>query len=285
MLGKLLKHDFKAIFRYWWIIALSTLGSALIGGGSLRFVIDSSTRENISFTMSLLYLAAIFLTFICVLAITASLVVTFILIFYRFYKNFFTDEGYLTFTLPVSRRKLFFSKTLNAFTYTLLQIIVFILSIFIIFTIAIPTELADLSSDFIRFDLFLMGSEVTGIWNIVFALLLLIIFAFLLLYSVSFLHLCITIGSILAKKHKLLASIGTYYVINAAFSILGEIFLIIMMGVISEPLGKIAAAGTSNLSCLLITSVLVMTAAISAALAFTVYCITQHLIDKKLNLA
>ena len=52
---------------------------------------------------------AMLLVIACVMAIIASAVVTELLVFVRFYKNFFTDEGYLTFTLPVSRKDLLLS--------------------------------------------------------------------------------------------------------------------------------------------------------------------------------
>ncbi|MFQ9052505.1 MAG: ABC transporter permease [Oscillospiraceae bacterium] len=49
------------------------------------------------------------------------LLLTLVLMVYRFYKNLMTDEGYLMFTLPVSRSQLIWSKLLVALVWSVLS--------------------------------------------------------------------------------------------------------------------------------------------------------------------
>ena len=68
------------------------------------------------------------LTYIICLA-ALSLCVTLCTVI-RFYKNFFTDEGYLMFTLPVKTSDLILSKTLVAVIWRLISFLFIILSVF-----------------------------------------------------------------------------------------------------------------------------------------------------------
>ena len=104
MLKKLLRYDFKSVLRYWWIAAVSTVGLALVGGWSI------SVFENQKQLPEMLYVVATLAAIVAVLGGVAFAIMTVILLFSRFYKNFFTDEGYLTFTLPVTRTSLLNSK-------------------------------------------------------------------------------------------------------------------------------------------------------------------------------
>lgn len=286
MLGKLLKYDIKSILRYWWIIAISTLGAAVLGGGAMRFMIEFNKIEDPSVILSLTYISAFLQFALCIFAIVASFILTYILVFYRFYKNFFTDEGYLTFTLPVSRKKLFLSKTINALLFTTLQAIVFAVGIAIIFLFISPKYFVEAMGYFSDMFLFIWDEIGSPLWEIVYIILIVVGFAFSVFFGINFFHLCITIGSILAKKHKLLASIGIYYGANTIVSIFGEIFVLILAGVAFEPLSNIANTPVSpNVTYALIALILLMGCAIVATLAFTVYSITQQLIDRRLNLA
>ena len=72
-----------------------------------------------------------------VLSLFTACAVTLIFVFIRYYKNFFTDEGYLTFTLPVKRSTLLNAKTVNAMIWGLL-LIAFIIACAIPFSIISP---------------------------------------------------------------------------------------------------------------------------------------------------
>lgn len=45
MLKKLLKYDLKAVFKYWWIAAISTLGLSVLGGFAVTVLRDTVSTE------------------------------------------------------------------------------------------------------------------------------------------------------------------------------------------------------------------------------------------------
>ena len=285
MLRKLLKYDMKAVFRVWWILAVSVLGVSIAGSFVMRFLFEHEDRMQDSALFmtgfSLFMVAAIFF-------IIASAIVTWLLIYLRFYRNLFTDEGYLTFTLPVSRGTLFAAKTANAVIWSAMQMLLYGVCLLIFFLIAPPPEkgegffnlfifegLADVVSD--------IWKEV-GAWLLVYIVEALLILLVLSVYSASLVHFCITVGSILAKKHKLLAAIGVYYavtmVLNTATQVLRTIFVFSYSGGFYDLLDELPEAMYEPTFALMLGAVVT----VCAALACVMYCVTQNTLERKLNL-
>lgn len=114
MLGKLIKYEFKATARIFLplfaaLLAVSAITRLMVG---LRL----ETPHVISMVLSIMLMVAAF-------------VMTLILTIQRFYKNFMTDEGYLTFTLPVSTGRLIWSKLIVAVIWIVVCSVVAILSL------------------------------------------------------------------------------------------------------------------------------------------------------------
>ena len=94
--------------------------------------------------------------------------------------------------------------------------------------------------------------------------------------------LAITIGSIVAKKHKILASIGIYYLINTVISTATTIIMMLLsFGTISM-FDSYSAYDvyTDTFSHVIILSVFFLYAAIMVA----EFLIINHLLKRKLNL-
>ena len=104
MLGKLLKYDIKALWKMMLPLILSALGVSVVGTIALRIMVEmsrSSVRMENPF--SGLFIASLgMIVFVAVMGLIAFGVISTVFILYRYYKNLFTDEGYLTFTLPVT---------------------------------------------------------------------------------------------------------------------------------------------------------------------------------------
>ena len=134
MLQKVLKYDLRAIFKYWWILAVSSFGASIIGGIGLNLFINAvnSTKDINPFLIIFAFLSML----LGFLAISAFVIGNEIFILIRYYRNFFTDEGYLTFTLPVKRSTLFNSKIITALITNLATSIVMIIDIIIAFAIS-----------------------------------------------------------------------------------------------------------------------------------------------------
>ena len=113
MFAKLLKYEWKSTSSILGILSLCVLCVAFLGGGAMRFLIFCTEKVAMGedpyaipvFLMGLLLVGV-------VLAIVAYAVGSQILLYFRFYKSHFTDEGYLTFTLPVTAAEIFWSSFL-----------------------------------------------------------------------------------------------------------------------------------------------------------------------------
>ncbi len=286
MFGKVLKYDFKYIARFWWIIAASVLGLSVVASLDLRFIIENENTTSIPIT--LMMIAGVFFLFISIIAIFGSLIVTQVFIYIRFYKNFFTDEGYLTFTLPVSRKKLLLSKTLNALIFTTLHTLLIIVSVLIFITLAAPTAgQGIINLDIWKGLIFIIGKawDAVGAWLIVYVLEALVLLVLLQMFSTCLVQLCITIGAVIAKKQKVLAAVGIYYITNSVLSIIlsitSTLFLAGMIGGLVELLmnmSKNAMLATVSLFALLICL------AVASAVCI-VYNMTLNRIERRLNLA
>ena len=107
MLKKLLKYDLKSVFKYWWIAAIASLGLSAAGGFCISVMM--AEKDVPALIAVLIVLTLLF----SIIGIVAFSILSYILLYVRFYKNFFTDEGYLTFTLPVKRSQLLNSKLIT----------------------------------------------------------------------------------------------------------------------------------------------------------------------------
>jgi len=280
MFRKCLKYDMRSIARIWWLLAISVLGLSFVGAITLRGVIALTEAER----FPLLIVLGALVVFACFFAIIAAIVVVEILLYLRFYKHFFTDEGYLTFTLPVSRRTLLLSKTVNALIWTFAQVLLTVLCVVIILLIAIPhTEPGEILFT-LSWGLAFLWGEI-GAWMILYAVEILVLMVLSAAFSISLIHFCITMGAMLAKKYKLLAAVGVYYVVNMAVSLISQILMLVFMFLISNWLNIILETSGVAMQGGIIALLLLIGCAMMASLACTMYFIMQTKLERNLNLA
>ena len=111
MLGKLFKYDMKALSRTLVPLHVAVLVLGLVScvagfAGHTVGESGSSPERNV-------FMAVITLAFLLsMVALFVAVVATFVIVIARFYRNLFTDEGYLTLTLPVTANQIMLSKTL-----------------------------------------------------------------------------------------------------------------------------------------------------------------------------
>ena len=123
MLGKILKYDLKSMGKSLLPLYAGLIGMALILK-LLSFGTDSFSVLQIIYNFMLVFfiifeIGAIFYTFFVAIK--------------RYYKNLYSDEGYLTHTLPVTSGQLLISKVTTSLLYFILTIIIMLLSIMICF--------------------------------------------------------------------------------------------------------------------------------------------------------
>lgn len=280
MLKKLLKYDLRATFKYWWVAALSSIGLSVIGGLSLSLVQSNLAKEHIM--IFLLGTLGIILT---VVGISAFLVSAELFIYLRFYQNFFSDEGYLTFTLPVKRHQLFNSKIITAFIISASTIAVLAIDAFTVFFVHLGAGVFDLAfwSNIASFLGMIFGQSLKtfGAYPIIYVLEILLLIFIVALISMLLVFACITFAAMITKKNKVLAAIGIYYVTNAVISVVVQMiitFAIIGAGSIAIIIPEKAIIGIGALLLLLFIL-------LAAAIALALYTFVLWMLDRKLNLA
>ena len=108
MLGKLIKHEFRATGR----LMAPLFGALLLLAVFAR--VTNQILQQVPNPTRVLYIVSVLLAIVYVLAGLGMMVFSTVLMIKRFHQNFLTDEGYLMFTLPVSVHSLLWSKLLTA---------------------------------------------------------------------------------------------------------------------------------------------------------------------------
>ena len=124
MLGKLVKHDFIATWKL--PAALDVLVIALGIMTGLLIQIIPHVEDSMGVGIFMLSFIGVFY-----IGIIAANVVTIILIVMRYYRNLYTAEGYLTFTLPVKTDMIVHSKVITGAVWMFLSYVSTIISILI----------------------------------------------------------------------------------------------------------------------------------------------------------
>ena len=228
MFSKLLKHEWKANWRLLSILSLAVIIAAVVGTIALRVMVNYGDRlsESNSF-LNLLLLPLGLLVFVSFLALVVYAAAVLFVLLFRFYKNKFTDEGYLTFTLPVTNHQIFLSSAVNMLIWSVISVVLVILLFVVMILIGTST------SGFINMELIRelrslklilpeMAEAYSEILGDSYGILTLISILISPVYNVVLAMTCITLGAVVAKKHKILAAIGIYYGANTVLGILSS---------------------------------------------------------------
>jgi len=216
MLSKLIKYEWKALFKPNLIIFITLLSTTLIA--SLVLIISASTDTYSSFAI----LPILFFYYLLLIAVPVASLIIFAM---RFYKSCYGNEGYLTNTLPVNSSKIVFSKLLTGFIYSFSMTILVILSLATVITSFLAFS-KNLPMDEILFNMSTLPSfkEITNI-----SIPLFLFIMILSLIISSFASISMVIGSIsfgnLWQKHKILGSIVSYVGIYFVMQFLSFIFV------------------------------------------------------------
>jgi len=270
MFSKLLKHELKSQGGLIGFLSLGALGVGVFGG-LLLWLLMNLTKSNMD--APIVAIGSIF-SFMAlagtIFAIMAYMIGIRILLIYRFYKHHFSDEGYLTFTLPASTHQILLSSILNIAIWILVSGIVEFISIALILSPVMIPSIQQASEYY--FSIEGLMYELSG--GTVFLQILSVISIFV--YSLILPLLSITIGAQVAKKHKLLAAFGIGYGLSAAIGIVSGIISIFSL--IGDAAVSVSSDTIYFVFSLLIPSLLYLAIGIGG------YFIMHHLVDKKLNL-
>ena len=225
MLGKLIKHEFKAINRLMIPLHIGLLAVTVVGRFYVQFVMN---RTHIDYTNTSLRmwegLMDVMLISAYVIALIAVYIITWLYVsVLRPRKNLFTDEGYLMHTLPASTSEHIVSKLVVASVWRIADILLIGLSIFImVVNKYIIQDFGEFWHE-LWFGFSYIFDVPAGLGMSAFLLIELIsIVSNLLIF-----YACIAIGHSF-NSHRILASIGVFVGYNIINNLISSIFTAIV---------------------------------------------------------
>ena len=283
MFGKCLKYEFRATKRQLVPLFIAMLGVSVLAGifyGIGDRLPSSEDSFALSAVSNLLYGL---LVFALLALIVAVVVVAFIMIIRRFYTSFFTDEGYLSFTLPVTVNQHIFSKFTTAYVWQVISFISAFVCIFIMALVAALVTILTGGSDVVTEEstteslnslellLQMLGIE-AGPEFIPTVITLSIIYLVLsLAVAIFMVYLSISFGCMLAKKHRVICGIASFYVIYLIFTAITRV---------AQSILSVTSVSAYNT----IITTLIVYNVIAVIKILVCYIGTKWILTKKLNL-
>ncbi len=286
MLGRLIYHEWKDTWKLMTIlngavIVLSVLGVIFAATGNITDVFKRNDAGSV--WMFVMYVSFVM---VYVLGIIALSVGTTLYFYVRFYRNLYTDQGYLMHTLPVTAHELILSKALIAFIWKVIGVLVMSIGIgSIIVSFAATTgeffreimpygrEMFDEYVDMVYdgnaglFFLYIIVMLITGIGG--------------LIYSIFMGYASISLGQ-QAKKNKVLSSVGIFFGINIAVSMatnmINQFIMLFTVRLSAKEAFRPGRFGSASIGISLLMGIIVY------VLAVLFYMISYRIMDKRLNL-
>ncbi len=210
MVGKLIKYDFASFLRLLLPVQLIVIGIAAVNRIIQFFEGKGGPTYNIVFVSSIVLLS---------IACVVALVMCFVIAIVRFYQGMYSNEGYLSHTLPVTAADHLWSKLLVSMIFEVGTVFAIFIALNVATAGEVGVELYKAGGYLLK-DAF---SHIHGhliLFIVEFIVLLLVAQAsqFLLIYF------CISIGQLVNRK-KILLAFGVYFGIY----IVGQIFATILI--------------------------------------------------------
>lgn len=268
MVKKLFKHEFLAYARVMTIVyvILFVIASA---SRIIQIFEDNSMAYDIVSTISYItYGVSIF----------AVLAFGFVFVIVRFYKNMFTFEGYLSFTLPVTSAQHIWVKSITALCFGCMTLIAVFLSGCIITAGEVLVEIFK-AAGYIWEKVFEIAKYHTVLVTVE-GVILILVFTFT---SYLLCYMFISIGQ-LFKKNRILAAVGAYFVYYIITQIISAIFLIVVSEVVpSSVLVKISEYVEQHPYVTIHTGIWGMSL-LAGLFALICFLVVRAITTKKLNL-
>lgn len=270
MVKKLLKYELSYYIKTLMMVLPITL---LIGVCNLIL----SPLKDLDYPLSLLYYLSFTLLYIGVLISTIAPIVISVI---RFYKNFYSNEGYLTFSLPVSNHLHLLTKLIASTIASLAGAIVSIITVLIASINGL--EVLEVFLDLFRS--IMPGLAGLGVINIIFYVIEIIILVLLATFSAPLLYYtCISIGQ-LGKKNRILLAVLVYYGFTVAsqvlFSLLTVFSLVLGVNGLFDGIGQFF----TNNPIAAIHIILIVLIILQAGLGTLFYFVNYKIMTHKLNL-
>lgn len=288
MLKKLMKHDFRALSRTLFPLQIGILGGGLVAtlltALTIRLGQNSANTGGSALLRQLIMGVSATTSVLIGVAIMASALVTLLLICYHFYRSFLANEGYLTFTLPVSTSKLIWSKLLTGMLWTLINGVVIMVTLLVFSVFGTTTDSFANMEVLHAFRLFFTEvlPQAAAYINVpLMAVEVVVIGVLALAAQMLQIYFAIVVGGQVAKKHRILAAIGMYLLINMGVGIISTSFMSLVA--FGEGVASMALETVQDVSRFM-TSVFGWYGVLFAGLAVLFFFLIRSIFKKNLNL-
>lgn len=278
MVKKLYKHEFIALLK--WILPLNLF--CLLAATFLRVAIalNSVIPEN----MALNVITVLFtLTFVISIAGASVAALAFVIV--RFYKHLLSQEGYLTFTIPVTPTTHLVCKLVCGCAVLALTAIGSVLSVGIL---SIGFEFYDVI-EFVKemFGYYIWDEpEVKGA-----AILLIVLFVIAVIVGLAqsllmpFAAMCM--GQ-LSKKNRIARSVVCYIILSMAMSMVTQVVNVIttffVADIVEDMYDTVSEVGAVLATLNMFNVIMLSATLLSAVFAIAFFLIARHILNNKLNL-
>lgn len=283
MLGKLMKYEWKG-YRFPLLIMLIVLAATTALTCGVILTINPKYDETITGYSIMALILSIFLYYFGIIGCTLG---TLLIIAIRFYKTCYTDQGYLTHTLPVSPKQILNSKIIMSTIVYFLILLAIAVSIFFIIQVGLnhiislsPYDYEEFKREFFT-EMEFMAEEFKEEFGLSIGMCIAYFICYFIIACTANIIIvlgCVSLGQLYAK-HRIVGAIAAYFVVQFIQQIFGYIFSIPMYSKMlrAEYNGNATVFGiTSPTMNLTLLSVVVM--------AVAMYFINLHMMTKKLNL-
>lgn len=288
MLKKLMKHDFRALSRTLFPLQIGVLGGGLVAtlltALTIRLGEHTATTGGSALIRQLIMGLSATASVLIGIGIMASALVTLLLVCYHFYRSFLADEGYLTFTLPVSTGKLIWSKLITGMFWTLINAVVVMVTL-LIFSVFGTTSNSIANTEVLTAfrtfftDILPQASKYVNVP--VMAVEVTVIGVLALASQMLEIYFAIVVGGQVAKKHRILAAIGMYLLINMGVGMISTTFMSIVA--FGEGVSSLALNTVQEVSTFM-TSVFGWYGVLFAGLGVLFFFLIRSILKKNLNL-
>ena len=267
MLKKLYLYDSKNLFKALFPIVLSIFGAGVVCFGLFFFA--TLAPEDLSI---LAILPCIFLLFLIMIGGALGMLYP----YFYYFRSFYTDTAYFTFSFPASAKTQFHSKILSGATYMYVVGLSMVASLIIAFLGAFFGILADTiinPSDLIESAT--PGGVSSALSALDIATFILCACYIILTPFISLLigYTAINLGALILKKHKVLGAILFYFITSWVVSFVETIISVIFSLVFSNL--------SPSLNTFLSYLIQVL---LGVGIAIGAYFLSKHLLTKKFNL-
>ena len=284
MLGKLLKYEWKGLCSP-LLIMLAVLGGTTALTCGVILTINPKYDETIAWYSGMALVLSIFLYYFGLIGCTLG---TMLIIAIRFYKTCYTDQGYLTHTLPVSSKLHLNAKILaSIFTY-LLMLLAITATIFIIIQVAMhhifslmPGDYDHLRREFSRgfSSLIYDFKDEFGIRFGAYMAYLIAYFIIAIIANIVTVLGCVSLGQLYAK-HRVAGAILAYFIVQFVMQIIRYFCSIPMYTRMIIP-----DSNNRDLTPFVIMSpTMNLTLLMTVIVAIAMYLVNLHMMTKRLNL-